>query len=156
MSTNFVEGIHTRIRDELTRSGLSMAEAARQMQEESSQGLRDVCAGRKRASAELVGKLAVIPGIDVLYVLTGQRAPLPGMSQSMTYGSANVVAMPTNEYRQATSMEILGMVLDALHKLGKTLPANAIFAVTDSVMALQQAGAAVNKSTIDTQLRLVK
>lgn len=95
-------------------------------------------------------------GVDVLYVLTGQRAPLPRMTQSMTYGSANVVAMPTNEYRQATSMEILGMVLDALHKLGKTLPANAIFAVTDSVVALQQAGATVNKSTIETQLRLVK
>lgn len=111
--------------------------------------------GGSEPGAEVLAR-AQEAGVDVLYVLTGQRAPLPGMTQSMTYGSANVVAMPTNEYRQATSMEILGMVLDALHKLGKTLPANAIFAVTDSVVALQQAGATVNKSTIETQLRLVK
>lgn len=111
--------------------------------------------GGSEPGAEVLAR-AQVAGVDVLYVLTGQRTPQPGMTQSMTYGSPNVVAIPASESRKATSMEILGMVLDALHKLGKTLPANAIFAVTDSVMALQQAGAAVNKSTIETQLKLVK
>lgn len=50
-----------------------MADAARQIGDESSQGLRDVCSGRKRASAELVAKLAAV-GVDVLYVLTGSRS----------------------------------------------------------------------------------
>lgn len=71
MSSDFVEEIHVRLREELDRLGLKMAEAARAMGEESSQGLRDVCSGRKRASAELMAKLAGI-GADVMYVLTGK------------------------------------------------------------------------------------
>ena len=50
-----------------------MADAARAIGEESSQGIRDVCSGRKRASAELVAKLAET-GADVLYILTGSRS----------------------------------------------------------------------------------
>ena len=73
MSSDFVEGIHVRLREELDRLGLKMAEAARAMGEESSQGLRDVCSGRKRASAELIAKLAGI-GADAMYVLTGKSA----------------------------------------------------------------------------------
>lgn len=71
MSTDFVESIHVRLRDELKRLGLSMAEAARQIEEDDSQGLRDVCSGRKRASAELIAKLSTINGLNVYYVLTG-------------------------------------------------------------------------------------
>lgn len=70
MSSDFVEHIHERLRDELDRLGLKMAEAARAMGEESSQGLRDVCSGRKRASAELIAKLGKI-GADTTYILTG-------------------------------------------------------------------------------------
>lgn len=40
--------------------------------EDDSLGLRDVCNGRKRATAELIGRLAVT-GVDVYYVLTDQR-----------------------------------------------------------------------------------
>lgn len=68
-----MEHIHIRLREELERLGLSMAEAARLIGEESSQGIRDVCSGRKRASAELVAKLATAEA-DVLYILTGQRS----------------------------------------------------------------------------------
>lgn len=71
MSTDFVDQIHVRLRAELDRLGLSMAKAARQIGENDSQGLRDVCSGRKRASAELIAKLSMIGGLDVYYVLTG-------------------------------------------------------------------------------------
>lgn len=71
MSSSFVEFIHIRLRDELKRLGLSMAAAARKIGEEDSQSLRDVCSGRKRASAELIAKLSMIDGLDVYYVLTG-------------------------------------------------------------------------------------
>lgn len=152
MSTDFVEGIHTRIRDELDRVGLSMAEAARQMEEDSSQGLRDVCAGRKRASAELVGKLTVIPDVDVLYVLTGRRqVSYPSHAQSAT-----VTPIGTSESSGLTQLQVLAMVIDALHKLGKSLPSKAVFAVVEAVMALQRAGATVNKSAVEAQLRLVR
>ncbi len=152
MSTDFVEGIHTRIRDELDRVGLSMAEAARQMEEDSSQGLRDVCAGRKRASAELVGKLTVIPDVDVLYVLTGRRqVSYPSHAQSAT-----VTPIVASESGGLTQLQVLAMVIDALHKLGRTLPSKAVFAVVEAVMALQRAGATVNKSAVEAQLRLVR
>lgn len=73
MSSNSVEDIHIRLRDELDRLGLSLADASRVIGESTSQGLRDVCSGRKRATAELIGRLAVT-GVDVVFVLTGQRS----------------------------------------------------------------------------------
>ncbi len=74
MSTGDVENIHIRIRQELERLGLSLAEAARRMGEADSQGVRDVCSGRKRVTAEFLAKLVEIQG-DVLFVLTGKRLP---------------------------------------------------------------------------------
>lgn len=68
-----MENIHIRLKEELERLDLSMAKAAFLMGEDSSQGLRDVCSGRKRASAELIAKLVSI-GADVLYILTGSRS----------------------------------------------------------------------------------
>lgn len=74
MSIDKVEYIHVRLRHELERLGLSLAKASRLIGEDSSQGLRDVCTGRKRASAELLGQLAEKAAIDVVYVLTGRLA----------------------------------------------------------------------------------
>lgn len=74
MSTIAVEEIHIRLRVELERLSLSLAEASRLLGEKDSQGLRDVCSGRKRATADLLSRLEQL-GVDVLYVLTGRRAP---------------------------------------------------------------------------------
>lgn len=73
MSSDYVEEIHIRLREELELQGLSLADASRAIGDATSQGLRDVCSGRKRATAELIGRLSVT-GIDVRYVLTGERA----------------------------------------------------------------------------------
>lgn len=152
MSTDFVEGIHTRIRDELDRVGLSMAEAARQMEEDSSQGLRDVCAGRKRASAELVGKLTVIPDVDVLYVLTGRRqVSYPSHAQSAT-----VTPIGATESGLLTRDQVLTIVLEAMHQVGKTLPPRTVFALVDAAMGLQREGVPVNKSAVLAQLKVVR
>lgn len=67
-----MEEIHSRLRSELEAKGLSAAQAARDAGEADSQGLRDVLAGRKRLSAELLGALVRGTGIDGAYVLTGQ------------------------------------------------------------------------------------
>ena len=74
MSMGDVENLHIRVRQELERLGLSLAEAARRMGEADSQGVRDVCSGRKRVTAEFLAKLVDIQG-DVLFVLTGKRSP---------------------------------------------------------------------------------
>ncbi len=71
MSTVNVELLLDRLRSELDRFG-SIAEASRRIGEKDSLGLRDVCNGRKRLTAELLAKLAE-EGVDALYVLTGQR-----------------------------------------------------------------------------------
>lgn len=70
-----MEAIHIRLREELSRCDLSVAEAARLTGEANSQGLRDVLGGRKRLSAETLGLLAAKTPIDALYILTGQRNP---------------------------------------------------------------------------------
>lgn len=91
-------------------------------------------------------------GVDVLYVLTGRR--------SVTYsaganGQTATVTPLASESGGLTQLQVLAMVIDALHKLGKTLPSKAVFAVVEAVMALQRAGATVNKSAVEAQLRLV-
>lgn len=75
MSTEFEENLRTRVREELQRLKLSFAEASRAMGEKDSLGLRDVCNGRKRATAELLYKLSTV-GADVFYILTGSRNPV--------------------------------------------------------------------------------
>lgn len=70
-----VENLHIRLKEEIDRLDLSMAKMARRMGENDSQELRDVCTGRKRASAALIAKIAVSDtGADVLYILTGSRS----------------------------------------------------------------------------------
>lgn len=74
-----MEEIHERLKAELDRLGMKPVDAARAAGLDSSQGLRDVIAGRKRLTVDLLGLLAQA-GIDVLYVTTGQRMqqePLP-------------------------------------------------------------------------------
>lgn len=73
MSTDLVELIHVRLREEIDRCGLSLAAASRAANEPSSQRLKDVVVGRQRCPADLVAKLMVV-GVDALYVLSGERA----------------------------------------------------------------------------------
>lgn len=71
MSMVDVEMLLARLREELSRFG-SIAEASRRIGEPNALGLRDVCNGRKRLTAELLARLA-LEGVDPLYVLTGKR-----------------------------------------------------------------------------------
>ena len=77
-----MDGMRDRLKAELKARGKSQADAARDAGLPDSQGLRDVLAGRKRLSAELLAALA-LAGIDVLYVLIGRRSVAPiGMAES--------------------------------------------------------------------------
>ncbi len=73
MSSESVGLLHLRLREELARVGLTLAAASRTAGESSAQRLKDVVSGRVRCPADLVERL-VPTGIDVLYVITGERS----------------------------------------------------------------------------------
>lgn len=73
MSTELVENIPQRIREEISLLGLSLAETSRRAGESSPQRLKDVLSGRQKCPADLVAKLASL-GVDIFYVLTGERS----------------------------------------------------------------------------------
>lgn len=72
MSTDLVEHLHLRLREEIDRCGLSLAAASRAAGETSPQRLKEVVSGRQKCPADLVAKLLVI-GVDAQYVLIGER-----------------------------------------------------------------------------------
>jgi len=74
VSSDSVEDIHVRLREEIERCGYSLAAASRAIGDTGPQSLKDVVAGRKKCPAELVGRLSVI-GVDIFYVLTGAQKP---------------------------------------------------------------------------------
>src|SRR5690554_849017 len=78
MSSVLVEEIPSRLREELKRQGYSIAAAAREAGESSSQRLKDVLSGRQKCPVELLARLEVL-GVDISYVLTGR-----GRSQANT------------------------------------------------------------------------
>jgi hypothetical protein len=72
VSTDLVEHLHLRLREEIDRCGLSLAAASRAAGEPSPQRLKEVVSGRQKCPADLVAKLLVI-GVDAQYVLIGER-----------------------------------------------------------------------------------
>jgi transcriptional regulator with XRE-family HTH domain len=76
-----VENFHERLREELERLGLKVAEAARATGDPSGQGLRDVVNGRKRLTAELLARLIPL-GVNERYVLTGLRDGAQGVADT--------------------------------------------------------------------------
>ena len=102
-----------RLRDEITRLGVTLESAGRAIGESSGQGLRDVASGRKRLTVETLAKLMGL-GVDAHYVLTGVRTVLSS-------ASTNPIAPVLAEIRQHAA----GLVaaIDALAELtGDTNP----------------------------------
>lgn len=92
-------------------------------------------------------------GIDVLYALTGEH---PVTRHGDGGGQAATVTPLASESGLLTRDQVLGIVLDAMHTSGKTLPARAVFALADTAMTLQREGVPVNKSAVVAQLKAVK
>lgn len=74
MSSDLVDHIHLRLKEELARCEVTLASASRRIGESSPQRLKDVVSGRQKCPADLVARLITV-GIDALYVLTGTAAP---------------------------------------------------------------------------------
>ncbi|MDR2259549.1 MAG: helix-turn-helix domain-containing protein [Azoarcus sp.] len=75
MSTDLVEKISERFREEITSHGMSLAEAARIAGEPGPQRIKDIVSGKQRCPSDLLARLAET--VDVLYVLTGVRKEKP-------------------------------------------------------------------------------
>lgn len=156
MSTDLVEKINARLRDEIEQAGMSLAEAARAAGEKSPQRVKDVVSGKQRCPIDLLARLDGT-GVDVFYVLTGKRISSATVDQSVvSYGPASVTPLPLNDSGLLTQQEVLAIVLDAMYQARKHLPAKAVQALVDTAMQLQRAGLPVNKSALETQLRAVK
>lgn len=102
-----MEEIHERLRAELESRGYTKpVMAARAAGLENSQGLRDVLAGRKRLSTELLALLSSRCGVDADYVTTGVRRG----EEHLTHQA------------QLLRMKVLASVLaDELHKRRSSL-----------------------------------
>lgn len=122
-------------------------------------------------------------GVDVGYVITGARSVTQdeerlvhdrtdgnarmaqtqgsGLRTIESYGpsqaaNATVIRIESPSIPFVSREEVCSMIIDILHAKQRTLPSTTVWAIVDSIMALQRAGASVDKSTIDSQLRLVK
>lgn len=73
MSTSDTENFHIRIREELDRLDLSLAEASRRAGEKSGQRLRDVVSAKQRCPIDLLAALHGL-GMDVAYIVAGSHA----------------------------------------------------------------------------------
>ncbi|MCY1345809.1 hypothetical protein D9M68_325430 [compost metagenome] len=72
MSNDLVEGIPSRLREEIERLGLSMAAASRAAGESSPQRIKDVMGGKQKCPIDLLARLGGI-GVDLIYVLMAER-----------------------------------------------------------------------------------
>lgn len=122
-------------------------------------------------------------GVDLVYVITGARSITQdeerlmhdrtggdarltqiqesGLRTIESYGpsqaaSATVLRIESPSIPVVSREDVCSMIIDILHAKRRTLSSTTVWAIVDSIMALQRAGASVDKSTIDSQLRLVK
>lgn len=129
--------LHVRLREELERLGLKPAVAAKAVGEPDSQGIRDVLGGRKRLSAELLAALSSI-GVDVAYVLTGQRA-----ETVLTQDERDLLAL----YRNASLTAKMAAV-GALQGAMGTVPGSAKQVFHGSFTGQAVEGGLVNKAPV--------
>jgi transcriptional regulator with XRE-family HTH domain len=93
-------------------------------------------------------------GVDVLYVVTGQRQ---GQTQSQSQApteSATVTSLPPSELQ--TWKQMLAIVLDAAYRARRPLQADVVTNIVDSLMALQQPGRSVTDSAVAELMQRVK
>lgn len=69
------EEIAQRFKKEIERTQLSNCELACQIGEPHPQRIRDVLRGKQRLPADMLSRAATI-GIDVMYVVSGERTPM--------------------------------------------------------------------------------
>ena len=74
MSSDLDCGITHRLREEVSRLGLSFASAAAAIGDSNRMRMKNVLSGNQRCPSDVLARLAPM-GVDVVYVLTGIRMP---------------------------------------------------------------------------------
>jgi hypothetical protein len=114
---------------------------------------------RGEVSMRFLVKFSAEHGVALDYLRRGRGDPKDvgilnpvGVSE----GGQPIRRLPRRVPGVLTEREVLTLVLDALHAVQRSLPAERIYAAVDAFLALQRAGAPVTKSSVVEQLRLVK
>lgn len=119
-----MEYLHKRLKEELDKLQKTLKWVAKEIGEKDSQGLRDVCAGRKRVTAELVAKLIPL-GVDAMYVLTGIRsASTPTPPEPEVKPVTKAYASPKVALKVAEDTGVYDITSQPLNKREQALLAN--------------------------------
>ena len=145
-------GIFERLREERIRLGLSQAQLG-EIGGVQKQAQLKYEKGDRQPDARYLEAVAGA-GVDVLYVLTGQRVATPAPAIT-SYERATVTALPANEHGGLTWRQILVIAVDELNAAGKRLPGEKLLELVDLLMAWQAEGAKVDANKMRAQIRLV-
>lgn len=109
--------------------------------------------GERSPDADYLARLAG-GGVDVLYVLTGRRdATLTREKVAKTTGE--IIPIGGKTTGNLNRIEVMALVIDQIHKTGRTLPSEKLFALVELLLRYQEAGAALNLEAVGDQIRLV-
>lgn len=114
---------------------------------------------RGEVSLRFLARFASENGVDLDHLRKGQNEPEAGVvvnPVAVSKGAQPIRRLPKRAPGLLTEREVLTIVLNALHAIQRTLPAERIYAVVEAYMALQRAGAPVTESAVVEQLRVVK
>lgn len=146
--------IGERLREERSRLGLSQAELGEAGGVQKQAQLKYEKGDRQPDALYLEAVAAA--GVDVLYVLTGERVAAPASAPAVTsYERATVVPLTANEHVGLTWRQILAIAVDELNAAGKRLPGEKLLELVDLLVAWQAEGAKVDAEKMRKQIRLV-
>lgn len=107
--------------------------------------------GRARLQALMTGD----PAQDGPLIAKAMRGSYDSEKPIQTERSGNVTQFPVTESTGLLWRDLLVMAVDALHDAQLSLPGEKLAELVDLLMALQRAGAKLDKDTVTAQVRLV-
>lgn len=114
---------------------------------------------RGEVSLRFLARFASANGVNLDYLRKGHGEPFDGVVVNpvgVSEGGQPIRRLPKRVPGALTEREVLTLVLNALHAIQRTMPAERVYAVVEAFMALQRAGAPVTESAVVEQLRVVK
>lgn len=109
--------------------------------------------GERSPDADYLARLAGA-GVDVLYVLTGRRDPTMTGERAAKYKGA-VIPISGKGRGNLNRIDVMALVIDQVHKTGRTLPSEKLFALVELLLRYQESGAALSLEAVGEQIRLV-
>jgi len=133
MSTENMELIRNRFKEELKRIGISASEASRRLGEKNTNRIRDVLGGRVRMPADFLADAVLLLDMDGSYVLTGQRAFGVSVVRKLMNRANDLDDMIDQEITPAQKIDIVCTVLKTSQHLGSEVDQQAFIAALHAV-----------------------